>query len=137
MASDLRTGSENGSLTSLLTGIVNDAQELFKQQLALFKSEVQQDLRKSREALTSLAFGAVVGLIGAVLLCLMLVHLLHETTNPQWPLWACYATVGGPIAVIGAALIGLGYQKFQSFNPLPDETATALQENMEWKTKQT
>jgi len=137
MASDLQTGSEHGSLTSLLTGIVNDAQELFKQQLALFKSEVQQDIRKSREALTSLALGAIVGLIGAVLLCLMLVHLLHETTDPHWPLWACYAAVGGPIAVLGAVLIGWGYTKFQSFNPLPDETAAALQENIEWKTKQT
>jgi H+/Cl- antiporter ClcA len=137
MASDLQTGSEHGSLTSLLTGIVNDAQELFKQQLALFKSEVQQDIRKSREALTSLALGAIVGLIGAVLLCLMLVHLLHENTDPHWPLWACYAAVGGPIAVLGAVLIGWGYTKFQSFNPLPDETAAALQENMEWKTKRT
>jgi pheromone shutdown protein TraB len=137
MASDLRTGSDNGTLTSLVTGIVNDAQELFKQQLALFKTEVREDLRKTREAATSLALGAVVLLIGAVLLCLMLVHLLHAVTDPQWPLWACYATVGGAVVAIGAVLVGLAYARFKSFNPLPDETAAALQENLEWKTKRT
>jgi len=136
MANDLQTGSENGTLTSLLTGIVNDAQELFKQQLALFKTEVQQDMRKSREALTSLALGAIVALVGVFLLCFMGVYLLHET-GPQWPLWACFLAIGGPVTLIGAALVAWGYGKFQSFNPLPDETAAALQENVEWKTRRT
>jgi protein-S-isoprenylcysteine O-methyltransferase Ste14 len=137
MANDLQTSPEHGSLTSLLTGIVNDAQELFKQQLALFKTEVQEDMRKTREAATSLALGAVVALIGVILLCFMLVHLLHAVTDPQWPLWACYGTVGGAVVVIGAVLLGLAYARFKSFNPLPDKTAAALQENLEWKTRQT
>jgi protein-S-isoprenylcysteine O-methyltransferase Ste14 len=137
MASELQTGSDNGTLTSLLTGIVNDAQELFKQQLALFKTEVQEDMRKTREAAASLALGAVVALLGVVLLCFMLVHLLHEVTNPQWPLWACFGLVGVVVVVIGAGLLAWAYNRFKSFNPLPDKTAAALQENLEWKTKRT
>jgi hypothetical protein len=32
-----------------------------------------------------------------------------------------------------AAVLGwLGYKKFQSFNPLPDETAKTVKENVEW-----
>jgi hypothetical protein len=33
------------SLTSLVNGIVNDAQELMKQQFALFQAEVKEDMQ--------------------------------------------------------------------------------------------
>jgi len=42
----------DASVTKLVTGILNDAQELIKQQFALFKSEVRADLARTREAAT-------------------------------------------------------------------------------------
>jgi len=53
MANDLHTGTEP-SLTGLVTGIINDAQELLKQQVALFKQEVKDDIRKTKEAAVAL-----------------------------------------------------------------------------------
>jgi hypothetical protein len=35
---------------------------------------------------------------------------------------------------IGAVLVWLGYKRFESFNPLPDETAKTVKENIEWMT---
>lgn len=121
------------SLTSLVSGIVNDAQELMKQQMALFQAEVKEDMRKTSEAAVSLAAGAVVALVGAIVLCFALVYLLNWAF-PETPLWVWYAVVGGVVTGTGLGLVLVAWVKFRSFNPLPDKTAQALKENLEWKT---
>lgn len=121
------------SLTSLVSGIVNDAQELMKQQMALFQAEVKEDMRKTSEAAASLAAGAVVALVGAIVLCFALVYLLNWAF-PETPLWVWYAVVGGVVTGTGLGLVMVAWVKFRSFNPLPDKTAQALKENLEWKT---
>lgn len=133
MANNLQTSSEP-SLTSLVSGIIGDFQELIKQQLALFKAEVASDFRKTREASATLAAGLVALLFGCGLLCLMTVHLLGWLV-PTMPLWVCYLIVGGAVFAVGAVLTGVGWKQFHSFNPLPDQTVEAMKENLEWKTK--
>ena len=129
MANDLQTGNEP-SVTSLVTGIINDAQELFKQQLAFFRKEVEGDMRKSRDAAIPMAAGLGLALVGVVFLCFMLAHLLHWAT--EMPLWAAYGILGVVLAIAGGALFFVGKQQFESFNPLPDETAQAVKENVQW-----
>jgi len=135
-------GADHG-VGSLLRGIVNDAQDLFKAQIDLLKSELTTDMRKTREAVAVLAAGAVVTLIGGLMLCIMLVYLLHWMMMPgnhpnndpaSLPLWACFGLVGAVIAGGGAYLLYLGRRKLLSFNPLPDKTAEAIKETLEWKT---
>lgn len=127
----------------LIRGIVNDVQELVGAQFKLLKTEVESDLRKTREAVA--IFGAGIGVcsVGALLLCLMLVNLLHWSTIPagaenqdpaRLPLWASYGLVGAAIGAVGAFLVSIGKQKFASFNPLPDQTAEGIKETLEWKT---
>ena len=132
MASNLQTGSES-STTSLVSGIFHDVQELFKQQMALFKAEVKNDARRTAQASLYLAAGGVVVLIGAVLLCVTAVHVLNRYTALD--LWLCYLIVGVVVSALGGLMIFLGREKFQSFNPLPDESMAALKENLEWTTK--
>jgi hypothetical protein len=133
MSANLQTGSEP-SVTSLVTGIVNDAQELIKQQLALFKHEIRQDVEKAKDAARSLAFSAGLLLLGVVLLCFMLVHLLNWLI-PQLPLWACYGIVGGVLAGVGVGLFLYGRQRLAEIHPLSDQAAEGLKENLEWTTK--
>jgi uncharacterized membrane protein YqjE len=133
MATQVQSGSDV-SVTSLVSGIVSDAQELVKQQLALFKAEVREDMRKTGEATASLVVGLTTTLVGTIILCFAVAHLLSWA----WPsvhIWVWYAVVGGVVTAVGAGLAYSAYQKFRSFNPLPDETAQALKENLEWKTK--
>jgi hypothetical protein len=72
----------------------------------------------------------------------MLVFLLHWLTLPvtapgdpqgaRIPLWGCFGIVSALFLITGMALSWLGYKKFKSFNPLPDETAQTVKENVEW-----
>lgn len=133
MATDLRNSSDN-SVTSLVKGIVDDAQELLKQQFTLLKVEVRQDLRQTGEAVFSLVLGLVVLFIGTILLSVALVHLLYWAF-PTVPLWVWFLVVGGLITGAGLGLGYFGLQRFRSFNPLPDQTLKGLEENLEWKTK--
>jgi len=134
MATNVQPGSDV-SVTALVTGIVGDAQELLKQQLALFKAEVREDMRKTSEASVSLAIGLTATLLGSIVLLFAVSHLLFWAFDGRVPLWGCYAMVGGVVTAVGVGLTFAAYQKFRSFNPLPDKTADALKENLEWKTK--
>jgi len=134
MASDVQTGSDS-SLTGLVTGIIHDAQELFKQQLALLKHEVRDDMRKTRDAVMALAVGLAAAAVGALLLAFGLAYLLHWATDGQVHLWASFLIVGGTFAVVGGILCYMGKKRFDSFNPLPDETAGVLKENVQWIVK--
>jgi hypothetical protein len=128
MPNDLQTADEP-RLSTLVTGIVNDVRELVKQQLALFRAEVVSDLRKTRQASIPLVIGLVVLVLGVLLLSHMLALLLYFAT--AWPFWVCYGVVGLVLVIVGGGLAYAGKKKFDSFNPLPDESAEALKENIQ------
>jgi hypothetical protein len=133
---DLQTTHDPGtnrSVAPLLTGIVKDIQDLLKQNLALFKVEVRDDFRKTREAVAALGVGAALAAVGGLHLTLMLVFLL--ALIPGIPLWVCFGIVGAVFVGFGLALVVRGKKKFESFNPLPDESAEALKENVQCLTK--
>jgi len=133
MSTDVHPHHDTG-VPELVHGIISDAQRLFGQQLKMLRLEIQEDTRKTREATTLLVAGAGVCLLAGALLALMLAHGLSAAI-PSLPLWACYGLVGVVLAVAGGALLYTGQKKFESFNPLPDKTAEALKENVEWLAK--
>jgi len=133
MATDLKNSSDN-STTSVMAGIIRDAQELFSQQLAMFRAEVREDFSKTKQAITPMACGVVTLFLGAILLSLMLVYLLHDLI-PGLALWGAYAIVGGALTALGAGLYMAGKKRFETFNPLPDKTAQTVKENVQWLTQ--
>jgi hypothetical protein len=130
MATNLQTGSES-SLTSIVSGIIHDFQELIRQQMDLFKTELAGDIRKTKDAATALALGGAALFLGVALLCLALVHLLIAFVS--FPPWASYLLVGGGVFVIGGILTFVGWNQFHSVSA--DQSVKALQENLEWRTK--
>lgn len=133
MASHVET--ENGTgITSLVTGIINDGQELMKQQLHLFQVELKNDLRRTRDASLPLLIGVVVAAIGAFFL-FVTAALWIPWQWPNVPTWVGFAIVTGIFLVVGTILVIMGKSRFDAFNPLPDETLKGLKENVQWKTK--
>jgi hypothetical protein len=121
------------SVSGLVSGILDDAQTLFKQQVEMFKAEVREDFRRSKRAAEYGALGVVLATVGALGLVTAIVYLLHE--QYQFTMWASWLIVGGAFTVAGVAFGFASYYLLERFNPLPDKTFSALQENLSWKTK--
>lgn len=138
MATEVQNHPEP-SLTSLVSGIVGDMQDLIKQQLQLTRREIEEDLRKTKEAASLFVMGASVCFLGAILLCLMVVHLIHWLSasagnDTAFPLWACHGVVGFALVVLGGIVVYMGRQKMKSVNPLDNPATEALKENVQWMT---
>lgn len=133
-----RSTTAETSTTGLLGGIISDFGDLIKQEIRFAQAEFKSDLSKTREAATALAMGVGVASLSGLLLAWMLVHLLHWATSPtemdpaKIPLWACFGIVGLVFGIIGGVMIMGGLKKFQSNNPLPDQTAQTIKENVQW-----
>jgi len=132
MATDFGSTAQT-SITVLLRGIVNDAQELIQQQLQLFRKEIKEDFRKTRQGALILAAGAGVVFLGVTVLVLML-PLLLNTMFPRLDLWLCFGIVGAIGTAIGAALLYAGIRRIKSFDLIPDQAVDALRENLTWTT---
>jgi hypothetical protein len=132
MATDIKT-DETSSMTSLVSGIVHDAEVLIGQQFELFKHELRADMHNAMGGAMLLGVGGGVGLAATVLLGQTLVFVL-QTMMPELPLWACYAICCGLFAALSACLVAIGLNKLNAANSLPVQSAEALKENFQWKT---
>jgi flagellar biosynthesis protein FliR len=128
MSNDLETQPEAGVL-ELLSGIITDVHVLTKQQLALFRHETKEEIVHAREAGTLVAIGFAIVVMGSLLICGMLVHLLVRMA-PGLPLWGSYGIVGAPIAVLGGIICIVGVQRFRSVDTTSIEQTRDFEENV-------
>jgi hypothetical protein len=134
MADRIQTSAEP-SVTSLISGIVGDAQELIKHQLLLFKHEFRDDVNRARQAMPSLGLGVSVAMATIFLLGLAIAHLLNWSFGEaHLPLWACYAIVTVVFGVVSCAMLYFAKKNLESL-PMSRQAAEATKENVEWLTK--
>ena len=136
MAYDLPDAPEP-SMASLLGGIVNDAQALIKQELALAKREVTDDLNKAKQAAISLGIGIGIAALGGLLLVFMLVYLLHWASSERLPLWGCYGIVGATQVILGSGVFFFGKKRAGALHLMPEQTIAAMKDNVAWIKNQT
>lgn len=142
MATDLRSSpaTNDPSMVGVITGIIDDFQKLIQQQMEMVRAEIRTDWDKTKQAIWPIAVGSGLLVLGGILLSLMLVFLIHWATSPPnydpatIPLWGCFGLIGACFLIVGSALLGYGIHQFHTFNPLPDKSADALKENVQWLT---
>lgn len=122
------------SVSTLMSGIIADVQRLIEQQLSMVRQEIRDDLRKSKQAASSLALGAGLTAGGNGLLLLMLPLLLNWLV-PTLPLWACFGVVGGVVSAVGGVLLYVRFQQTESFDLLSNPAVESFKENLKWTTK--
>lgn len=115
---------------NLVSGILDDARLLLRQEAQLLRDEVKLELSKAGRAASGFGVGAVLASVGALFLLLMLVHGLNEWL--LWPLWACYGLVGGLISGVGIALIVRAQSLAASVHTTPQRSLHAMKENVQW-----
>jgi len=118
------------TLAQLLSGLVSDAKQLLRQEVALAKHEIQEEVRKTKVAALSLGVGIGIAALGGLLLIIMLVHLLNALTD--LPLWACYGIVGGVCALVGVVLLYMGKNQIARIDMVPQQTVETMKENVQW-----
>jgi hypothetical protein len=131
-------GSSQPSASKLLGEIFSDFQELLRQQMALIRTEVLADWRKTKEAGLLLWVSVIPLACGSLLLAFMLAHLLYWLTLPadieqgKLPIWACYGITGAVLVGAGTVCLMSGWRKLQTVNPLKGESVHALEDNVHW-----
>jgi len=118
------------TVTELVTGIVNDSQKLIRQQIDLVKAEIKNDLKRTGDAAKYFGAGFVLAMAAFLFLLVSVPLLLNYLFN--LPSFAGWAITGGVLLVAAVVAFFLGKRVFDSFNPLPDKSVNALQENLSW-----
>ena len=118
------------TITALMTDIVRDLRQLVAQELKLAKDEMLEELDKAKRSAIALSIGIGLITIGGLFLLLMLVHLVQWLT--QWPLWTCYALVGGIFMVTGWLAMKKGQRTVHDIDVRPTRTIQTTKETMTW-----
>lgn len=121
------------SVAELVSGIVSDAERLFKQQIEMVRVEFKEDLSRTKQVVLAMGIGIGLLAVGVVMLIVAAAHLLHE--QAQLPMSASWGIIGGTVVVLGIIAAVIGGRILASYNPLPDKSFNALQENVSWITK--
>lgn len=118
-------------VTPLLQGIVADTQTLVRQEVALARSEVRQDLKAATQVVAGFAVGAVVATMAGLLLCLALASYI-SWSFPEIPLWGSLLAVGTGLGVAAVALLANSRREARHLDLAPRETIQSLKENAKW-----
>jgi uncharacterized protein YacL len=120
-------------IPSLIGGIFQDAIDLVSKELTAAKLEIREELEKTKSAVLMMAVGGGALMVGILLLCLMLVHLLQDITG--FELWICHAIVGAVLALVGIILLYSAKQRAATTSLVPTDSVQGAKEDARWITR--
>ena len=121
------------SLGALLRGIMLDLRTLVREEIALARVEIREQVGHARAA--AIGFGLAVGALsmGGLFLLIALALALAELLN--WPTWVGFLIVAVLLSLVGVIAFAIGRQQVKKVRGLPEETVTSIKENSEWIAK--
>jgi len=121
------------NLAELVTGIVDDAQEVIKQQLNLFQAELKTAARNH----VGMAIAIVLGLVALLIAGISLALAAGFGMASAWqiPLGGAFAIVGGILLVATAAFAWWAWSQFSAIKISAGDQSGALKETNQWTTK--
>jgi hypothetical protein len=116
------------SLAMLLSDVAGETVELFRQELALFKTELQEKLSSAGIGAALLGAGALIAYSGWLFLLLAAVFALALVL----PAWAAALIVGALVVGIGGVLALVGKSRMRADALTPERTLRTLREDQAW-----
>lgn len=118
-------------LAPLLQGIIRDGHELMRQELALAKCEVRQDIKSAGQVAMSIGLGSGLAAGAGLLLLFSLVHIISWAI-PEIPMWGSYLAVGIGLGVAAGAILTRAYSEAKELDMKPTQTIETMKENAKW-----
>jgi hypothetical protein len=121
------------SISALLRGILMDLRTLIREEVALARIEIREQVGRVRAAVVSFAIAAVALACGGLLLLVALATGIADLLN--WPVWAGFLIVAALLSLVGIVTLSSGRKQLQHVHAVPEETVSTLKENSEWIAK--
>ena len=120
------------SISTVLQEIVRNVQEIMRSEIHLAKTEVREELTKTRSASVLMAVGAASGLFSVFFALLTLVYALSLIV----PAWAAALCVAGGVGIVAGVTIRAGLTRFKAIHAGAPKTVASMKENVEWAKQQ-
>jgi uncharacterized membrane protein YqjE len=121
--------SAEPQLGDLFRQLAQDSATLVRQEMALAKAELRDNVKSVARDTAKIAVGAVLAAVGALVLVLFLVLLLGSALNHYW-LGALI--VGVLFVAIGGFLAMNAMKRLKQDTITPDQTLQTLKEDKQW-----
>ncbi|HEX5724213.1 MAG TPA: phage holin family protein [Longimicrobiaceae bacterium] len=120
---------EEPALGELIRQLAQDSATLVRQEVALAKAEMRQNLKAAARDATMVATGGLLALVGAMVLILFLVLLVGDALDEYW-LGALI--VGLVFLAVGGFLAKKSLDSLKRDSLAPEQTIQTLKEDKQW-----
>jgi hypothetical protein len=118
------------SLAGTFGKIVDDVRELFREEVALARAEIRQEISEFSTAAMQFAGGAVAA--GFALLFLLVGVAQGFAMLVGWPVWAGYLTMTVVLGIGAWFAIQSARRRARRVPAVPQQTVATLKETKEW-----
>jgi hypothetical protein len=113
------------SLKGLFADLTSEITTLFRQEVALARSEISEDVTQVGNGVASMAIGGLVAFAGLIVFLQAFVIALARVM----PAWLAAFLVGGIVVAIGIVLLLKGRNNLKMRNLVPRRTIDSLQQD--------
>jgi xanthine/uracil permease len=129
--------SNPNSITGLLRELRDETTTLMRQEVALAKTEVKENVSRMGGHVAHIAVGGFVAYAGVIVLLIGIGHLLGAVLikagmDEQVAQWLAPSIVGLVIAIIGYMMLSKAKNAMAHDEIAPRQTVESLRENKEW-----
>jgi hypothetical protein len=118
------------TLTSTLAKIVDDIRELFREEVALARAEVRQEIGGFSAAAIRFGVGAFAGVFAVGFLLLAVAQAFARLV--AWPVWGGYLAMAILLGICALIALQAARSRARKVPAVPRETVATLKETKEW-----
>jgi len=125
------------SIPSLLRDLRDETTTLFRQEVALAKTEMKENVSRMTSHAVHIAVGGFVAYAGIIVFLIGIGHLLgalliRAGLDPQVSQWLAPSIIGLVVAIIGWAMLAKAKNAMAHEDLKPRQTIDSLRENKQW-----
>jgi len=119
---------QGDSIAHTIGRLIDDVRELFREEVALARAELRQEVSAFGTAAAAMGAGVAAGAFALAFLLLVIAQAFAALVG--WPAWAGYIAMAVVLGIVAAAALIGGRKKVHSVQ-MP-QTAESIKETKEW-----